>query len=60
LGDLTTNILVSIDLVAEEGVSRKGTVLLGPAEMEGEYAEKLRKEVSKILELWRTKSDCSL
>lgn len=37
--------------VAEEGeVFRKGTVLLGPAEMEGEYAgEELRKEVSKIL-----------
>lgn len=34
--------------VAEEGeVFRKGTVLLGPAEMEGEYAgEELRKEVS--------------
>jgi hypothetical protein len=49
--------------VAEEGeVFRKGTVLLGPAEMEGEYAgEELRKEVSKILELGRTKSDyCSL
>ena len=31
----------------EEGeVFRKGTVLLGPAEMEGEYAgEELRKEV---------------
>jgi hypothetical protein len=38
--------------VAEEGeVFRKGTVLLGPAEMEGEYAgEELRKEVRlKIL-----------
>ena len=35
--------------VAEEGeVFRKGTVLLGPAEMEGEYAgEELRKEVSQ-------------
>ena len=34
--------------MAEEGeVFRKGTVLLGPAEMEGEYAgEELRKEVS--------------
>jgi hypothetical protein len=34
--------------VAEEGeVFRKGTILLGPAEMEGEYAgEELRKEVS--------------
>ena len=33
--------------VEEEGeVFRKGTVLLGPAEMEGEYAgEELRKEV---------------
>lgn len=39
--------------MAEEGeVFRKGTVLLGPAEMEGEYAgEELRKEVRlKILE----------
>jgi protein phosphatase 1 regulatory subunit 37 len=48
--------------VAEEGeVFRKGTVLLGPAEMEGEYAgEELRKEVSKILKLREPKSDCSL
>ena len=38
--------------MAEEGeVFRKGTVLLGPAEMEGEYAgEELRKEVSQNLE----------
>ena len=38
--------------MAEEGeVFRKGTVLLGPAEMEGEYAgEELRKEVSLNLE----------
>ena len=37
--------------VAEEGeVFRKGTVLLGPAEMEGEYAgEELRKEVNFFL-----------
>ena len=37
--------------VAEEGeVFRKGTVLLGPAEMEGEYAgEELRKEVGVFL-----------
>jgi len=36
--------------VTEEGeVFRKGTVLLGPAEMEGEYAgEELRKEVSNF------------
>jgi protein phosphatase 1 regulatory subunit 37 len=51
--------------VAEEGeVFRKGTVLLGPAEMEGEYAgEELRKEVSFLFqkkpETQTVKSDCS-
>ena len=41
--------------MAEEGeVFRKGTVLLGPAEMEGGYArEELRKEVSLNLEVHR-------
>lgn len=51
MGDLNKNILCvnrSRSWVAEEGeVFRKGTILLGPAEMEGEYAgEELRKEVS--------------
>ena len=43
--------------MAEEGeVFRKGTVLLGPAEMEGEYAgEELRKEVSFVLRPKRLK-----
>ena len=39
--------------VEEEGeVFRKGTVLLGPEEMEGEYAgEELRKEVCILVDL---------
>ena len=66
MGDFLTKFFFCVNRsrswVAEEGeVFRKGTVLLGPAEMEGEYAgEELRKEVSKILtKLKKAKPDCS-
>ena len=66
MGDFLTKIFFCVNRsrswVAEEGeVFRKGTVLLGPAEMEGEYAgEELRKEVSKILtKLKKAKPDSS-